>query len=163
MSDENKQTRWEDFKEKTKDFWEKKGKPFVNKYGPIILLTGAAAILGYHFSKLNLESMEDDSAESESQLPDPVGGNNTDVNEIFTDYQEAQTMRKYPKCKTCGAKMTEFDGWAWYTCPKCGNSVRIIDGVVKWEDEIFTKPKKKGPTTDFELADFCRGGDLTED
>ena len=30
----------------------------------------------------------------------------------------------------CGELMTELDGWAWHTCPRCGNSVRIIDGVV---------------------------------
>lgn len=34
-------------------------------------------------------------------------------------------MSKYPTCKTCGTKMTEFDGWAWYTCPECGNSVKL--------------------------------------
>ena len=43
----------------------------------------------------------------------------------------------YPICKLCGAEMTEFDGWAWYTCPDCGKMVRIIDGTVTWDDEIF--------------------------
>ncbi len=68
----------------------------------------------------------------------------------------------YPICKSCGAKMTRFDGWAWYTCPECGNSVRIIDGITTWYDEIF-RPGKKEHYSDFDLADFCRGGDLTED
>ena len=68
----------------------------------------------------------------------------------------------YPICKTCGEEMTEFDSWAWYTCPECGNRVRIIDGIVTWYDEIFT-PGKKDFKSDFELADFCHGGDLTEE
>ncbi len=43
-----------------------------------------------------------------------------------------------PTCKTCGARMTEFDGWAWYTCPECGDSVRVTDdGTVTWQNEIF--------------------------
>lgn len=68
----------------------------------------------------------------------------------------------YPYCKTCGAKMTDFDGWAWYTCPECENSVRIIEGKETWHDEIF-KSGNKQHHSDFELADFCHGGDLTED
>lgn len=71
-------------------------------------------------------------------------------------------MSNYPTCKTCGATMTEFDGWAWYTCPECGDEVRIIDGTVTWYNEIFGRGKKEH-RSDFELADFCRGGDLTED
>lgn len=66
-----------------------------------------------------------------------------------------------PKCKTCGSDMTEFDGWAWHTCTKCGNSVRIIDGKSKWYDEIF-KEGKKDIFSDFQLADICRGGELIE-
>ena len=68
----------------------------------------------------------------------------------------------YPTCKTCSEVMTEFDGWAWYTCPKCGNKVRIIEGKETWRDEIFGKGKKQHKS-DFELADFCRGGDISED
>ena len=68
----------------------------------------------------------------------------------------------YPICKLCGAEMTDFDGWAWYTCPDCGKMVRIIDGTVTWDDEIFGN-ERKSHHSDFELADFCRGGDLTED
>jgi predicted RNA-binding Zn-ribbon protein involved in translation (DUF1610 family) len=44
---------------------------------------------------------------------------------------------EYPVCESCGAKMTVFDGWAWHTCPDCGDSVRIIDGVATWRNEIF--------------------------
>ena len=68
----------------------------------------------------------------------------------------------YPHCKTCGAEMTNFDGWAWYTCPECEDKVRIIDGKETWYNEIFANDKKEHKS-DFELADFCRGGDLTED
>lgn len=32
--------------------------------------------------------------------------------------------------------------WAWYTCPECGNRVKIIDGSVTWYDEIFGEKKK---------------------
>ena len=71
-------------------------------------------------------------------------------------------MSNYPTCKTCGAEMTEFDGWAWYTCPVCGDKVRIIDGQTKWYNEMFNQGGKEH-CSDFELADFCRGGDLTED
>ena len=46
--------------------------------------------------------------------------------------------RDYPTCDLCGEKMTEFDGWAWYTCPNCGNTVRILeDGTTTWERELF--------------------------
>ena len=68
----------------------------------------------------------------------------------------------YPNCRTCGAKMTDFDDWAWYACPECGDKVRIIDGEETWYDDVFKKDKKEF-YSDFELADFCRGGDLTED
>ncbi|MBQ8836880.1 MAG: hypothetical protein IJ002_05170 [Clostridia bacterium] len=68
----------------------------------------------------------------------------------------------YPTCNTCGAEMTGFDGWAWYTCPECENKVRIIEGKESWYNDLFGKGKKKH-NSDFELADFCRGGDLTED
>ncbi|MCH5157111.1 MAG: hypothetical protein J1G02_04465 [Clostridiales bacterium] len=68
----------------------------------------------------------------------------------------------YPTCKTCGEIMTEFDGWAWYTCHECGNKVRIIEGKETWRDEIFGKGKKQHKS-DFELANLCRGGDLKDD
>ena len=72
-------------------------------------------------------------------------------------------MSNPPICKTCKAKMTEFDGWAWYTCPECGNRVRIIDGTITWYDEIFNPKSSKSLHSDYDRADFCRGGDLSED
>lgn len=72
-------------------------------------------------------------------------------------------FRKYPKCSTCGAKMSKFDGVAWYTCPECGNAIRKnSDGTWSLKSDLFKSGKKKH-TSDFDLADFCRGGDLTED
>lgn len=72
-------------------------------------------------------------------------------------------MDEYPICKSCGAKMTIFDGVAWYTCPECGNSVRIIGEVITWEDEIFRNKKSNDDGSDFDIADLCHGGDLTDD
>ena len=70
---------------------------------------------------------------------------------------------KYPTCKSCGAKMTEYDGWAWYTCPVCGDAIRDNgDGSWTWKCEIVKFSNKKH-MSDFELANFCHGGDLTED
>ena len=69
---------------------------------------------------------------------------------------------RFPTCKSCGAEMTRFDGWAWYTCPFCEDKVRIIEGKETWYDEIFGRGKKQHHS-DYELADFCRGGDLSED
>ncbi len=57
-----------------------------------------------------------------------------------------------PVCDMCGALMTEFDGWAWHTCPECGNSVRIIDGDVKWEREIFGR---QAATYGGRICEFC--------
>ena len=48
-----------------------------------------------------------------------------------------------PICDMCGSLMTGFDGWAWHTCPECGNSVRIIDGEVKWEREILVDKRRR--------------------
>lgn len=43
----------------------------------------------------------------------------------------------FPICK-CGAKMTEYDDDAWYTCPSCGNAIRRNeDGSFTWQSEIF--------------------------
>lgn len=45
----------------------------------------------------------------------------------------------FPICK-CGAKMTEFDGDAWYSCPSCGDSIRKNDdGSFTWQNEIFNE------------------------
>ncbi|MBQ7917436.1 MAG: hypothetical protein IJ310_01315 [Clostridia bacterium] len=83
--------------------------------------------------------------------------NNDEKNEIY-----GLGNGIYPVCKTCQSEMTEFDGWAWYTCPNCGNKVRIIDGKESWYNEIF-KEGNKQHYSDYEIADFCHGGDLTED
>lgn len=68
----------------------------------------------------------------------------------------------FPFCDTCGTEMTQFDGWAWYTCPECGDKVRIIENKVDWYSDLF-KEGKRQINSDFDLADICRGGDLTED
>ena len=65
----------------------------------------------------------------------------------------------YPTCDMCGSKMTEFDGWAWYTCPECGNMVRVLDGEKKWERDIF------GGSSSSETCENCgqslSGGEYT--
>lgn len=73
-------------------------------------------------------------------------------------------MKEYPMCNICGSKMTKFDGWAWYTCPECGQAIRDnMDGSWSWQNELFRSSKSKRDMSDFELADYCRGGELTED
>jgi len=72
-------------------------------------------------------------------------------------------MSDYPICKSCGAKMTEYDGCSWYTCPECGQAIRDNgNGSWTWKDEVFGHGSKRH-NSDFDLADFCRGGDLSED
>jgi Zn finger protein HypA/HybF involved in hydrogenase expression len=68
---------------------------------------------------------------------------------------------EYPVCKSCGAKMTEFDGWAWYTCPDCGDSVRIIDGVTTWRDEIFGRSAHNSGKTCSNCGRSLSGGSYT--
>jgi len=49
---------------------------------------------------------------------------------------------KYPLCE-CGAKMTEYDGNAWYTCPVCGNMKRNNgDGTWSWERDVFSSSNR---------------------
>ncbi len=95
-------------------------------------------------------------------IRDSDSDNENDIMCSGIEDDESDDRYMYPICKSCGALMTEFDDWAWYTCPECGDSVRIIDGKEMWHDEIFGKGKKEHHT-DFELADFCHGGDLSED
>lgn len=69
----------------------------------------------------------------------------------------------YPICHVCGSEMTEFDGCWWYTCPKCSARTRVNEnGSYSTDDEVFRTGTKKH-YSDFSLADFCRGGDLSED
>ena len=105
---------------------------------------------------------EDNGAET-PRLPD----NDEDADGDEDDEVYGLGEGNFPTCKTCGAEMTKFDGWACYTCPECEDWVRIIDGTETWRCEIFGDgiygKGKKQHYSDFELADFCRGGDLTED
>jgi hypothetical protein len=114
--------------------------------------TGIAVVVGA--AVVATSATEDNENTDYTPLPND---NSDDDNEVYGLGEGI-----YPTCKTCGAKMTKFDGWAWYTCPECEDKVRIIEGKETWHDEIFNKGKKQHKS-DFELADFCRGGDLTED
>lgn len=114
--------------------------------------TGIAVVVGA--AVVAASATEDNENTDYTPLPND---NSDDDNEVYGLGEGI-----YPTCKTCGAKMTKFDGWAWYTCPECEDKVRIIEGKETWHDEIFNKGKKQHKS-DFELADFCRGGDLTED
>lgn len=84
--------------------------------------------------------------------------NNTDNCNLLNQNNKASPF--YPICD-CGNKMTIFDGCWWYTCPECGNKKKIIGTKEYRYDEIF-KPGHKEANSDFELADLCRGGDLSE-
>ena len=66
-----------------------------------------------------------------------------------------------PTCNCCGAKMKEFDGVSWYTCPKCGNSVRIVGQDVKWKDELY-KQGTKEVKSNRQRYNICRGEDDDE-
>ena len=57
-----------------------------------------------------------------------------------------------PICDMCDSLMSKFDGVAWYTCPECGNSVRITEGEVKWNREIFGK---QAATYGGRKCEFC--------
>ena len=63
---------------------------------------------------------------------------------------------EYPICDDCNTEMSEFDGWAWYTCPNCGNRVRDNqDGTWTWGYEIFGKAK--GDISAEQWSDFEDG------
>lgn len=64
-------------------------------------------------------------------------------------------------CEKCGRKMKRTARCEFY-CKNCDNT--IFDWSLKYskEDEYENKSYKEHHS-DFELADFCRGGDLTED
>ena len=127
-----------------------KAKQWLITAGKVV--AGVAVAVGA--AVIAASATEDDEDTDYTPLPD---GDSNDDDEVY-----GLGEGKYPTCKTCGAKMTGFDGWAWYTCPECEDKVRIIEGKETWYDEIFGRGKKQHHS-DFELADFCRGGDLTED
>lgn len=83
------------------------------------------------------------------------------VSHASDDGDDDDSNDDYPDCDMCGTEMTEFDGCWWYTCPECGNRVRRNSNGT-WTRAIFGHDSKYHKS-DFELADFCRGGDLTED
>lgn len=116
----------------------------------------------YEFCK----SIRTEGANSEStmKIPQGVAGDNKSNDSDSSDDDEVYGLGPglFPKCNMCGSAMTGFDGWAWYTCPTCGNRVRIIEDKVAWYADLFGGGKKKH-RSDYELADFCRGGDLSED
>ena len=64
-------------------------------------------------------------------------------------------------CDICGKKMKRTAKCEFY-CKACDNT--IFDWSLKYakEEGEENKPHKEHHS-DFELADFCRGGDLTED
>lgn len=59
-------------------------------------------------------------------------------------------------CDKCGKQMKRTAQCEFY-CSKCDNT--IFDFSLKYENS----EKRKSHKSDFELADFCRGGDLSED
>lgn len=115
------------------------------------IAAGVAAVAG---TAILATISDEDESKSSDYTPLPNDDNDSEV------YGLGYGL--YPTCKSCGAKMTEFDDWAWYTCPECGNMVRIIEGTETWHEEIFGNGKKQHHS-DFALADFCRGGELSED
>lgn len=115
----------------------------------------AVAIGAAYLSSQTAANDESEDAQNYTPLKD---GDSDDLDdEVF-----GLGVGKYPTCKTCGAEMTIFDNWAWYTCPECENKVRIIEGNEAWREDLFGNGKKQH-YSDFDLADFCHGGDLTED
>lgn len=100
--------------------------------------------------------------ENTSEISNPISLPDTDDSDNNDDEVYGLGPGLYPTCNACGSLMTQFDDWAWYTCPVCGNRVRIIGDKVTWYEDIFGTGKKQH-YSDYELADFCHGGDLSED
>lgn len=155
------------FGERCKEGW--------NRHKKKVYIIGGAAVacvLGYLIvdnwdeisdgiiRKLTASATEKSGELVDSNEMEYSGGNNNSSDEEDEIYGLGPGV--FPTCKTCGSLMTGFDGWAWYTCPECGDSVRITDGKMMWYEEIF-RPGKKKHYSDYALADFCRGGDLSED
>lgn len=59
-------------------------------------------------------------------------------------------------CKKCGTQM-QRTAKCEFRCENCDTI--LFDFSLQYEDT----DKKKQHSSDFELADLCRGGDLTED
>ena len=59
-------------------------------------------------------------------------------------------------CNNCGKKMKRTAKCEFY-CKACDNT--IFDWSLKYDGS----ERKREHRSDFELADFCRGGDLSED
>lgn len=128
-----------------KQIRKQKAKEWLKTTGKVVGVAAAVSAVAY------LASQASDNDEKIDYTPLPNG-----------DDERGGEMDKFPICKTCGSTMSKFDGWAWYTCPYCGDSVKIIDGTKMWCNEIFGDGNKQH-RSDFELADFCRGGDLSDD
>ena len=127
-----------------------KSKQWLINAGKVV--AGVAAVAGVSY----LAAKAGDDDENMDYIYFPKDDSANDNDEIY-----GLGKGRYPICK-CGAEMTDFDDWAWYTCPECGDKVRIIDGKETWYNDIFGNGKKQH-CSDFELSDFCQGGDLTED
>ena len=120
-----------------------------------ITCVAAVAVGAAYLASQTSSDDEDDDLSNYTPLPDC---DNDDLDDEVFGLGDGI----YPYCKTCGAEMTIFDNWAWYTCPECENKVRIIDGHEAWYADLFGEGTKQH-YSDFDLADFCHGGDLSED
>ena len=84
------------------------------------------------------------------------------IKRVDTSNATDSDAAEYPICEG-GCELTDFDGCWWYTCPECGSRIKSNeDGSWTWASEIFQTGTKE-ITSDFELANISRGGDLTED
>lgn len=88
-------------------------------------------------------------------------------------------------CDNCNTFMNNQNGFnrsgGWWTCAKCGTHNDVSLGNTRWDEESlnsmttgeleklnkaydsFDKKHQKKHSDDFLLADYSRGGDLTED
>lgn len=71
-------------------------------------------------------------------------------------------------CDRCREYMNNQGGFTTssgkWTCTKCGYDNDVTNENIFWGNkENGAMSATKEHKTDFELADFCRGGDLTED
>ena len=73
-------------------------------------------------------------------------------------YDDSDWYKLWDRTEDTFLKELEED----YNPKYCSKKQKIIDGSVTWYDEIFGENEKEH-YSDFDLADFCRGGYLTED